>query len=116
MMTRTIAKTVTFRRPFALSGLEGVQPAGTYAVETDEELIPTLSFTAYHRTATWLRLPGRREGEVPSAGVSEVVAIDPVELERALARDAALGETVSEPEAKRRSIADHPQQQKPVSS
>jgi hypothetical protein len=116
MMTRTITKTVTFGRPFVLGGLEGVQPSGTYAVETDEELIPTLSFTAYRRTATWLRLPGRGEGAEPSAGFSEVVAVDPVELDGALASDAALGETVSEPEAKRNSIARHPQQQKPVSS
>jgi hypothetical protein len=115
-MTRTITKTVTFARPFALSALDGVQPAGDYAVETDEELIPSLSFTAYRRTATWLRLPGRREGTMPYAGFSEVVAIDPVELDRALASDAAPGETASEPEANRRLIARHPQQQKPVSS
>jgi hypothetical protein len=95
MMTRTISKTVTFARPFALSGLDGVRPAGTYAVETDEELIPSLSLTAYRRTATWLRLPGRRAGAELSTGFSEVVAIDPVELDAALARDAALGEIVS---------------------
>ena len=99
MTTRTITKTVTFGRPFALSGLDGEQPAGTYTVETDEELIPTLSFNAYRRTATWLRLPRRREGAEPSAGLSEVVAIDPAELDAALARDAAAGETVSEQEA-----------------
>jgi len=98
MMTRTITKTVTFERPFAMSGLDGVQPAGTYSVETDEELIASLSFTAYRRTATWLRLLGRREGTEPSAGLSEVVAIDPAELERALTRDAALGETAAKPE------------------
>lgn len=97
MMTRTSTRTVTFGEPFTLSGLEGEQPAGTYTIETDEELIPSLSFTAYRRTATWLRLPGRREGAEPSAGFSEVVAIDPVELDRVLARDAARGETVSEP-------------------
>jgi hypothetical protein len=96
MTTRTTTKTVTFGRPFALSGLDGVQPAGTYAVETDEELIASLSFTAYRRTATWLRLPGRREGTEPSAGFSEVVAIDPAELERALASDAARGETAGQ--------------------
>jgi hypothetical protein len=98
MMTRTITKTVTFGRPFALSGLDGVQPAGTYSVETDEELIASLSFTGYRRTATWLRLPGQREGTEPSVGLSEVVAIDPAELERALTRDAALGETAAKPE------------------
>jgi hypothetical protein len=65
MTTRTITKTVTFRRRLALSGLERVQPAGTYTVETDEALIPTLSVTAYRRTATWLKLPRRREAAEP---------------------------------------------------
>jgi hypothetical protein len=97
MMTRTVARTVTFARPFALSGLEGEQPAGTYSVETDEELIPSLSFAAYRRIATWFRLPARREGTELSAGLSEVVAVDPVELERALERDAARAKTVPDP-------------------
>ena len=95
-MTRTTIRDVTFARPFALRGLDGVHPAGTYTVETDEELIPSLSFTAYHRTATWLRLPGRREVAEPVAGRSEVAAIDPAELEAALARDAALVATASQ--------------------
>ena len=99
MTTHTMTKTVTFGRPFVLNGLDGVQPAGTYAVETDEELISSLSFTAYRRTATWLRLPGRREAAEPPAGFSEVVAIDPAELDSALARDAGASETLSEPEA-----------------
>ena len=97
-MTRTLTTTVTLARPFALTGFDGVQPAGTYTVETDEELIPSLSFTAYRRTATWIRLPGRREGAEPSEGHSEVAAIDPIELEAALARDTVLGETVLEPD------------------
>jgi len=87
-MTHTSTMTVRFAEPFTLTGLEREQPAGNYTVETDEELIPSLSFTAYRRTATWLRLPGQREGAGPSAGHSEVVAIDPVELDAALARDA----------------------------
>ena len=97
-MTRTRTMTVRFAEPFTLTGLEREQPAGTYTVETDEELIPSVSFAAYRRTATWLRLPGEREGAGPSAGHSEVVAIDPVELDAALARDAR-----------------YPKQQKPVS-
>ena len=30
---------VTFTHPFNLSGVDEVQPAGTYTVETDEELL-----------------------------------------------------------------------------
>ena len=29
-MTRSIETTVTFRRPFTLAALDGVEPAGTY--------------------------------------------------------------------------------------
>ena len=32
MTMRTSRKTVTFRRPFSLSGLDEMQPAGTYTV------------------------------------------------------------------------------------
>lgn len=83
MSLRTIRTTVTFARPFSLGGVDGVQPAGTYAVETDEELIDGLSFAAYRRTATWLILPAR-----PGSATAEVARIDPVELEAALRRDA----------------------------
>ena len=85
MNARTSRKTVTFTRPFALSGIDGVQPAGTYAVETDEELLPGLSFPAYRRVATLIFLPSRRCGPV----MEEVVEIDPLELQAAQERDAA---------------------------
>ena len=47
MTMRTSRRTVTFARPFSLRGIETEQPAGTYAVETDEELLEGLSFPAY---------------------------------------------------------------------
>ena len=54
-MTRTRTMTVRFAEPFTLTGLEREQPAGTYTVETGEELIPSVSFAAYRRTET--RIP-----------------------------------------------------------
>ena len=42
MTVRTTSKTVTFMHPFNLSGMDKMQPAGTYTVETDEELLQTL--------------------------------------------------------------------------
>ena len=36
---RTSRESVTFARPFSLRGVGSVQPAGTYVVETEEELI-----------------------------------------------------------------------------
>jgi hypothetical protein len=84
MTVRTSRKSVTFSRPFSLSGIEGVQPAGTYTVETDEELLPGLSFPAYRRIATLIFLRSRGGGAI----VEEVVNIDPLELQAAQATDA----------------------------
>jgi hypothetical protein len=84
---RTNSKNVTFSRPFALMGMDGVQPAGTYTVETDEELLPTLLHSAYRRTTTWLALPSH----AARAGSMQLISIDPIELEAALARDAPGG-------------------------
>jgi len=86
MAARTTETTVTFTHPFTLTVLAGPQPAGTYTIETDEEEVPGLSFTAFQRTATMLRLPA-----IPNtSGRSEVVPVDPVELAAALQADIAL--------------------------
>jgi hypothetical protein len=86
MTVRTSRKTVTFTRPFSLSGIDEEQPAGPYTVETDEELLPGLSFPAYRRIATLIYLRSRGGGRV----VEEVVKIDPLELQAAQERDAGL--------------------------
>ena len=85
MTVRTSHKTVTFTQPFSLSALDEVQAAGTYTVETEEELLPGLSFPAWRRIATLIFLPSRPGGTF----VEQVVNIDPLELEAAQARDAA---------------------------
>ena len=84
MTVRTSRKSVTFTRPFCLSGIDGVQPAGMYTVETDEELLPDVSFPAWRRIATLIFLPSRPGG----AFVEQVVNIDPLELAAAQERDA----------------------------
>jgi hypothetical protein len=85
MTVRTSHKTITFTQPFSLSALDEVQAAGTYTVETEEELLPGLSFPAWRRIATLIFLPSRPGGTF----VEQVVNIDPLELEAAQARDAA---------------------------
>ena len=85
MSVRTSHESVTFTRPFSLSALDEVQAAGTYTVETVEELLPGLSFPAWRRIATMIFLPSRPGG----AFVEQVVNIDPLELEAAQERDAA---------------------------
>lgn len=84
---RTSSKTITFARPFTLAGLDEVQPAGTYTVKTDEELLLTLLHPASRRMTTWLVVPSRSLG----AGFTQFVNIDPAELEAALVRDAPGG-------------------------
>ncbi|MFL4968792.1 MAG: hypothetical protein ACJ8EU_08710 [Xanthobacteraceae bacterium] len=83
MTTRTTRKSITFKRLFSLSAVDKVLPSGTYTVDTDEELIDGLSFLAYRRIATLLHLPSMSS----RVGVTEIVAINPLELEAALKRD-----------------------------
>jgi hypothetical protein len=52
---------VTFMHPFNLNGMDKMQPAGTYTVETDEELLQT-SLPAYRRISTLMRLPAANHG------------------------------------------------------
>ena len=84
MSPRTTHTLVTFRRPFALSALDGVQPAGTYELETDEEQIEGLSFNAFRRTSVMLHLPAN----VAPGVTRQVVPVDPQELADALLADA----------------------------
>lgn len=93
MTMRTSSRTVTFVRPFTLSGINGPQPPGTYTVETDEEPIDDSSPPAYRRIATMIRLPGR-----PGSGeLVQVVTVDPDELAAALLRDGAPPDTPEKP-------------------
>ena len=79
---RTSQKTVTFTQPFSLNGIDEVQAAGTYTVETNEEPLQGVSFPAYRRMETLIYLPSR-------PGVERVVNIDPLELEAAQKRECA---------------------------
>ena len=86
MTMRTSHKTVTFTQPFSLNGIDEVQAAGTYTVETNEEPLQGVSFPAYRRMETLIFLPSRPGG----AFVERVVNIDPLELEAAQKRDASI--------------------------
>lgn len=85
MTGRVRSQRVTFIRPFILEGLEGVQPPGTYSVETHEE--PTGFFSLFRvpkQTSTSIRVC-RNHG---LAGVLQLVGIDPLDLSAAQIRDA----------------------------
>lgn len=84
---RMTTKTVTFRHPFTIEGVDGWQPAGDYVVETEEELLQALSFPAWRRVHTAIRLPQRRGASV----TEEVASVDPASIDAALAGDQAAG-------------------------
>jgi hypothetical protein len=77
---------VTFRKAFVLPGFDPLPP-GDYLVETDEELLEGLSFSAYRRIATVMEVPA-----VPGhPGRAQMLVLDPEELDAALERDRASG-------------------------
>jgi hypothetical protein len=73
---RTTRETVTFDHPFSLMAVDDLQPAGTYTIDIDEELIEGLSFLAYRRIATTIYLP-LHQG---IRGSVQAVRVDPREL------------------------------------
>jgi hypothetical protein len=81
MDTRSTSSQITFRRPFRLNGVDGLQPAGSYTLTVEEERLDTLSFDAWRRTSATLY--------VPQGGAIDHAAISMEELQAALARDAS---------------------------
>ena len=77
---------VTFSRPFSLVDVDGIQPAGTYRVQTVDVAPDSFSVLAYRRVSTTIELPG--VGAASSR--RQVVTIDPLELDAALTRDRAV--------------------------
>lgn len=78
---RTTRSTITFTAPFRLAGVAETHPAGSYDVETDEEVIEGNGRTVYRRVATLLFV---REGNM-----TRMLTVSPVDLDAALARDRA---------------------------
>ena len=79
MTIRTTRKTATFTAPFQLPGFTEPLPAGSYQVDTDEEMLEGIGHTAYHRVATRLR--------VEKGSFVEHHPVDPLHLAAALERD-----------------------------
>lgn len=86
VMNRTTLTQIVFTLPFSLTGLDGLQPAGTYTIETEEELLEGLSFPAYRRTGTVMLLPAKPGSMI----TGQAVAVDPVELD-AIAQESKTG-------------------------
>ena len=79
--TRVSSTTVTFVRPFIVDGFSELQRAGSYVVDTEEELIDAPSVAAWKRISTVIQLS--RHGGI------EYVPINPEQLSDALRRDGA---------------------------
>jgi hypothetical protein len=88
MPERITRRSVTFLHAFSLVGVDGVQPAGTYTIETVEDPLENLSFIAYRRVSTTIVLPSSNTPGLRR----QVVIIDPRDLEAAQKRDAGMTE------------------------
>ena len=87
MTLRMTTTNVTFKRPFHLDGFSEAFPAGEYSIETNDEMLPDGSLSAYRRVATSIR-------RVTSASQPPVVSTtvsDPLDLAAALMSDRTAG-------------------------
>jgi hypothetical protein len=81
LVRRARSEQVEFCRPFVLSGLDSLQPAGSYIVDTEEELLDAQTVPAWRRIATVIQLT--------RGGARKYHTVDPAELHEALMRDGA---------------------------
>lgn len=81
MAIRTTRSQVTLRAPFRLAEIEEELPAGTYNIDTDEEVVEGNERTVFIRTATVISLVG--------IGCTRMVTVSANGLEAALLRDQA---------------------------
>ena len=82
MTIRTTTRRLTIQRDFCLPGITELQPAGTYTVETDEELIEDVSFASYRRTESRITLAA----DASRPGVVETITVDPDTLKELAAQ------------------------------
>lgn len=85
MSTRSRETLLTFRKPFTLRGWDETLPPGTYRVVVDEAEVPDVSFLAYRRVATMIHVPAVS----CVSATHSLIEVDPDDLDRAFAADAA---------------------------
>lgn len=83
MQTRTKHFVAHFSAPFRLSGFDGVQPAGAYALDQQGPGAAGASSASYHCKAMFMHLPGISEGR----WTLRLVRVDPAEVEAAILYD-----------------------------
>jgi hypothetical protein len=80
MPLRVISRIVRFRSDFLLSGVGSPLPPGEYQIDDDEEIIEGLSWLAYRRVSTFIRVPSL---SYPDQRKVQYVPVDPAELRAA---------------------------------
>ena len=83
MTIRTTRAIASFKEPFTLRAVEGMQPPGDYNVYIEDELIAGLSRAAYRRVSTILQTPSISSPQ----DQSRLVSISETDLEVALMKD-----------------------------
>ena len=86
MTLRTTRAVASFKEPFALRAVEGMQPPGDYNVFIEDELIQGLSHPAYRRVATILEMPSVSSPQ----DKARLVSISETDLAVALMKDSHL--------------------------
>ena len=86
MTIRTTRAVASFKEPFTLRAVEGMQPPGDYNVYIEDELIQGLSHPAYRRVATILQTPSISSAQ----GEARLVSISETDLAVALMKDSHL--------------------------
>ena len=79
MTMRSRRETITFQHPFRIKGIDRLLPPGAYQVITDEEMIEGLSFAAFRRVATMIRIPAETGRAV---GVISIGSVDRSDAQR----------------------------------
>lgn len=95
---RSSTATVIFANSFHLPGHEADFPSGSYEVLREDERLDGLTFEAFRRVATYLRVWGRGA----QAGQSELLSITEQDLDAALLADKALPDLLLQDQAKPR--------------
>jgi hypothetical protein len=83
MTIRSRQETIIFKHPFRIRGIDRLLPAGSYEVITDEEMIEGLSFAAFRRVATMIKVPAEGGSAI------EMISIGSVDLSDAQRIDAS---------------------------
>lgn len=83
MIMRTQKTSVTFASSFTLEGRDEIFPPGTYAVETEEQLLEGLTFTAFRRTQVSIRFPATSG----HSATARMLILEPKQLDAAIERD-----------------------------